>query len=84
MANQIFPLPVKCISKYVLASADMYYSEEGQRDIYVYDDPMQGLRIWGETTNVGAGTSIDLCQIFLEYALFCQTLQNPSNNPTRT
>lgn len=80
MANQIFPLPVKCISRYVLASADMYYSEEGQRDIYVYDDPMQGLRIWGETTNGGAATSIGLCQIFLEYALFCQTLHHPEQS----
>jgi hypothetical protein len=77
MANQIFPLPVKCISKYVLASADMYCSEEGQRDIYVYDDLTQGLRIWGETPNGGAETSIGLCQIFLEYALFCQTLRDP-------
>ena len=80
MANQFFPLPVKCISKYVLASADMYYSEEAQRDIYVYDDPMQGLKIWGETTNDGAAMSIDLCQIFLEYALFCQTLHTPEQS----
>lgn len=80
MANQIFPLPVKCLGKYVLASADMYYSEEAQRDIYVYDGPTQGLKIWAETTNGGAATSIGLCQIFLEYALFCQTLHTPEQS----
>ena len=76
MANQIAPFPVKHVGKYVIASADMYYCEEGQRDICVYDDPEQGFSIWAETPNGGAATAIELCQIFLEYGLFCQTLQN--------
>jgi hypothetical protein len=76
MTNQVSTLPVKRIGKYMIAGADMYYSEEEQREICVYDDPEQGLRIWGETPTGGATTSIDLCQIFLEYGLFCQTLHD--------
>jgi len=76
MANQVLSLPVRRLGKYLIASADMYYSEEAQRDVCVYDDPEQGFRIWGETPNGGAATSINLCQIFLEYGLFCQTLQD--------
>lgn len=76
MANHVSSFPIKHISTYVLASADIYYSEQEQRDICAYDDPERGLRIWGETPNGGAVTSIDLCQIFLEYGLFCQTLRD--------
>ena len=76
MANQFSPSPVTHIARYVIASADMYYSEEGQRDIFAYDDLVHGLRIWGETPAGGTITSINLCQIFLEYGLFCQTLPN--------
>lgn len=72
MIDQVSTPALRRIGKYSLASADMFYSEEGQREICVYDDPGQGLRIWGETPLGGAATSIDLCQVFLEYALFCQ------------
>jgi hypothetical protein len=58
----------------VIASADMYYTEEGQRDIFAYDNLVHGLRIWGETLGGGTPTRINLCQIFLEYGLCCQTL----------
>ena len=64
---------VKRIGRYSIASADMYMSEMGQREVCVYDDPEQGLRVWGELP-AGSGTGVvDLCQIFLEYALYCQT-----------
>jgi hypothetical protein len=76
MADQNSSLRVERLGKYVVASADMYYSEEEQRDICVCDDPEQGFRVWGETCNGRADTSIELCQIFLEYGLFCQTLQD--------
>jgi hypothetical protein len=76
MANRSSGLPVRRLGEYVIASADMFYSEVGQREICVYDDPKRGVCIWGEITNGGANTSIDLCQVFLEYGLFCQTLQN--------
>ena len=76
MIEQVSNPPVKRIGKYKIASADMYYSEMGQREICVLDDPEQGLRIWGETPMDGAATAIDLCQIFLEYGLFCQTARD--------
>jgi formate transporter len=73
MVDQTSNPSIKKISQYNIASADMYYSEMGQREIYVYDDPGEGLRIWGEMPMEGTATSIDLCQILLEYALFCRT-----------
>ena len=76
MVDQISNPPVKRIGRYSIASADMYYSEMGQRDICVCDDPEKGLRIWGEMPFGGSATSVDLCQIFLEYALFCQTARD--------
>ncbi len=76
MTNQVSALPAKSIGKYLVASADMYFSEEEQREIYLCDDPEQGLMIWGETPACGATASIGLCQIFLEYGLFCQTLHH--------
>ena len=76
MLTQISNPPVTKIGRYTIASADMYYSEMGQRDICVCDDPEKGLRIWGEMPVGGDATSVDLCQIFLEYALFCQTARD--------
>jgi hypothetical protein len=56
----------------------MYYSEVEQRDVCVCDDPEEGLRIWGEIPDVGAVTAVNLCQVFLEYAMYCQTWRDPS------
>ncbi len=71
------PLPRKAnatlICRYPIASADMYYSEIGQRDVYALDDLVQGFQIWGELTGAGEDTAINLCEIFLEYAMVCQT-----------
>ena len=64
--------------RYPIASADMYYCEVNQRDVYVSDDPEDGLRIWGEIPGGGPVTAIDLCQIFLEYAMYCQTWRDQS------
>jgi len=61
------------ICRYPIASADMYYAELGQRDIYVWDDPQRGFRIWGEMTGMGENTSIPLCEVILEYAMQCQS-----------
>ena len=82
MANQFAPSPVKHIGRYVIASADMYYSEEEKRDIFVYDDLVHGLKIWGETPDSGTASPINLCQIFLEYGLFCQTLHTGEESYT--
>lgn len=61
------------ICRYPIASTDMYYNEVGQRDVFVRDDLLHGFQIWGELTGAGEDTSITLCEIFLEYAMFCQT-----------
>jgi hypothetical protein len=61
------------ICRYPIASSDMYYNEVGQRDVFVRDDLLQGFQIWGELTGAGEETAIPLCEIFLEYALVCQT-----------
>jgi hypothetical protein len=61
------------ICRYPIASGDMYYGEVGQRDVYVRDDLLHGFQIWGELTGAGEETAISLCEIFLEYAMTCQT-----------
>jgi hypothetical protein len=61
------------ICRYPIASSDMYYSEIGQRDVFVRDDLVHGFQIRGELSGAGEETSISLCEIFLEYAMFCQT-----------
>src|SRR5512135_1282680 len=61
------------ICRYPLATSDMYYNEIGQRDVFVRDDLLHGFQIWGELTGSGPETAISLCEIFLEYAMFCQT-----------
>jgi hypothetical protein len=64
--------------RYSIASADMYYCEVNQRDVCVCVDPEKGLRIWGEIPGERAVTAVGLCQIFLEYAMYCQTWRDGS------
>ncbi len=59
------------LCRYTIASADMYFSEMEQRDVFVCGDAEQGLRIWGEVSGAGPATAIELSQAFLEYALYC-------------
>ncbi len=68
------------ICRYPIASTDMYYNEVGQRDVYAYDDLVHGFQIWGELTGAGEQTAISLCEIFLEYAMFCQTGQEENQS----
>lgn len=56
---------------YPIASRDMYYSVVNERTICVCDDPLQGFHIWGEIPGGGISTAVDLCQVFLEYAMTC-------------
>lgn len=60
------------ICRYPIASGGLYYAEVGQRNVYVYDDPLNGFRIWGELVGMGEESSIPLCEVFLEYAMSCQ------------
>jgi hypothetical protein len=66
------------LCRYYIASADMYYCEVNQREVCVCDDRANDLRIWGEIPDEGAITAVDLCQIFLEYAMYCQTWRDTS------
>lgn len=59
---------------YVIASADMYYTEMEVRDVFLSSSEQGGFRIWGKMAHGDASTAIDLFQIFLEYALHCCSL----------
>ena len=61
------------LGNYTISSGDLYYSECGQREIFISDDPGNGFQIWGEVPGFGSVSSINLCEIFLEYSMFCQS-----------
>jgi hypothetical protein len=63
----------KALLSYVIASADLYYEEANQRTIYVQTDDGTCFRIWAEIKNIGEISAANLCEIFLEYSLNCQT-----------
>jgi heterodisulfide reductase subunit C len=58
---------------YPVASGDMYYSVVNERAVCVSDDPAQGFQVWGEIPGGGIDTGVDLCQVFIEYAMTCAT-----------
>ncbi len=74
MANEIPKPSAARLLTYNVASADMFYVEVEQRDVCVCDDLSRGFRIWGEMHGGGSAATVDLCQIFLEVALSCQTI----------
>ena len=78
MMMQVSEQRITRLCRYCIASADMYYCEVDQREVCVCNDPAKGLRIWGEIPGEGAITSVTLCQIFLEYAMYCQTWRDSS------
>lgn len=59
--------------RYAIASADMYYAELEQRDVFIGSDDDGRVRIWAETVHGGPSTRVELCRIFLEYAMYCAT-----------
>lgn len=59
--------------RYPVASADIYHYEVNQREVFICDDPVRGFRIWGEIPDLDSVSAVNLCQIFLEYAMYCQT-----------
>lgn len=61
---------------YPIASADMFYSVENEREVYITEDPVYGFRVWGEIIGVGEKSSVGLCDIFFEYAMTCMALHN--------
>jgi hypothetical protein len=64
---------VNRIYRYSIASSDMYYTELEQRDVFVSDDPDNGFQIWGQIAGGGPATSVCLCQMLLEYAMYCHS-----------
>lgn len=70
MPNSLMQPQRTRLYRYAIASSDMYYTELAQRDVYVEDDPVKGFRIWGEVGSLGPDSAIDLCQMFLEQALY--------------
>lgn len=62
---------VTSLLSYVIASADMYYAEMERRDIFLSCDEQGDFRIWGKVADGEPSTSIDVFEIFLEYALYC-------------
>jgi hypothetical protein len=71
MTTQPAELHTTYLLRYVIASADMYYAEMEQRDVFLSCDEHGNFRFWGEIKNGGPSTTIDLFEIFLEYGLYC-------------
>lgn len=65
------------LCRYAIAASDMYYTELEQRDVFAQDDPQKGFRIWGEIPGSGSATAVELCQMFLEYAMYSRTWCRP-------
>ena len=58
---------------YVIASADMYYAEMEQRDVFLRCDEQGSFHIGGKMADGEPSTEIDIFEIFLEYALYCRS-----------
>jgi hypothetical protein len=82
MTNEIPKPSGKRLLTYNVASADLFYVEVEQRDIYVCDDPDKGFHIWGEMHGGRPVSAVDLCQIFLEAALSYRAI--PDTDQART
>ena len=48
MTTQSVELHTTCLLRYVIASADMYYAEMEQRDVFLSCDEHGNFRFWGE------------------------------------
>jgi hypothetical protein len=62
---------VTCLLSYVIASADMYYAEMEKRDVFLSCDEQGNFHIVGKSVDGDPSATIDLFEIFLEYALSC-------------
>jgi hypothetical protein len=49
----------------------MYYSESGLRDVVLRTDDAGNFHIQGKAVGGSTSTTIELCEIFLEYAMYC-------------
>lgn len=62
---------IKYLLRYPIASSDLYYSEMGLRDIVLKIDESGDFYIQGQIVGGDACAAIELCEIFLEYAMNC-------------
>lgn len=58
--------------RYAVASRDMYYAEEEQRDVLLGRDEAGHIRLWGASSG-GSASRIGLCRVFLEYGMYCES-----------
>ena len=65
---------------YPIASSDMWYSEIGQREIYLRGEPQQGLYLQGEIPDCGPGCYANLSEVLLEYCCGCEQCLGASVN----
>lgn len=77
MSTEHLNSPVAHLVRYSIASADMYYTELGMRDVFLTTDRQGNFHIQGELTGGGTCTAIELCEIFLEYAMNCYAWSTP-------
>ena len=57
---------------YPIASSDMWYSEIGQREIYLRREPQQGLYLQGEIPECGPDCYANLSEVLQEYCCGCE------------
>jgi hypothetical protein len=60
------------VLSYVIASADMRYIEIGKREVFLRNDPKDGLVFQGEIPGCRPDCFVDLSEILLEYAMSCE------------
>jgi hypothetical protein len=78
MRNIISQPHITHLLSYPIASADMFYSVENEREVCISEDPVFGFQVWGELLGVGEKSAVDVCDIFFEYALTCTALGDQS------
>ncbi len=57
---------------YAIASSDMWFSEVGERAIYLRREPQRGLYLQGEIPQSGLDSGADLSEMLLEYCCGCE------------
>lgn len=62
--------------QYMVASGDMYFAETEQRDILVSRDQHGHMQIWGQDASGDPCTRVTLCQVLLEYGMYCCASRN--------
>jgi hypothetical protein len=72
MLDSLPPASESPLFSYIVASADMRFTEVSQREIYLRQDAQMGLIVRGEISGCGEGCHANLSQIFLEYAMSCE------------